>query len=36
METESLLQCSEEPATGHCPELDESNPHRPTLFNRDL
>jgi hypothetical protein len=27
MEPEGSLSCSQEPATGPCPEPDESNPH---------
>jgi len=32
MEHEGSLQCSQEPATGLCPEPDASNSHLPTLF----
>jgi hypothetical protein len=32
MEPEGLLSYSQEPATGPCPEPDESSPHLPTLF----
>jgi hypothetical protein len=32
METEGLLWCSQEPATGPYPEADASSPHLPTLF----
>jgi hypothetical protein len=32
MEAEGLLPCSQEPATGPCPESDESSPHLPTIF----
>jgi len=30
--TEGLLQCSQESATGTCPDLDASSPHLPILF----
>jgi hypothetical protein len=32
MEPESSLPSSQQPATGPCPEPDESSPHLPTLF----
>jgi hypothetical protein len=32
MEPESSLPCSQQPATGSYPEVDESSPHFPTLF----
>jgi len=32
VEPEDLLLCSEEPAIGLCPELDDSSPHSETLF----
>jgi hypothetical protein len=32
MEPAGSLQCSQEPATGHCPEPDESSPHLLTHF----
>jgi hypothetical protein len=35
METEGLLKCSQELATGSRPEPDESNPQLPTLFPKD-
>jgi len=31
MESEGSLPCSQEPATGPCPEPDESSPHTVTL-----
>jgi hypothetical protein len=34
MESEVSLPCSQEPATGSYPELDESSPHLPTLFSK--
>jgi hypothetical protein len=33
--TKGLLPHSQEPATGLCPELDESNPHFTTPFPQD-
>jgi len=32
MEPKRLLSCSQEPATGPCPELYESSPHIHTVF----
>jgi hypothetical protein len=32
MEPEGLLQYSQQPATGPCPESDESSQQLPTLF----
>jgi hypothetical protein len=32
MEPKDSVPCSQEPATGPCPEPDESTPHPPTLF----
>jgi hypothetical protein len=32
MKDEDSLPCSQEPATGFCPEPDESNPQSDTLF----
>jgi len=32
MESEVLLPCSQEPATGPYPDPDESNPHSYTLY----
>jgi len=32
MESKGSLPFSQQPATGPCPEPDESSPHRPTLF----
>jgi hypothetical protein len=32
MEPKSSLLCSQEPATGHYPEPDESSPYHPILF----
>jgi len=32
METEISLPCSQEPATGRCPEPNPSNEHLSTLF----
>jgi len=32
MESEGLLLCSQEPATGPCPKLDEFSPHSHTLL----
>jgi hypothetical protein len=32
MESEDSLPCSQEPATGPCPEQDEFSPHLLTLF----
>jgi len=32
MEPEGSLLCSQEPATGHYPEPDESSPHPQILF----
>jgi hypothetical protein len=32
MGPEGSLPCSQEPATGSCPEPDASSPHFPTLF----
>jgi hypothetical protein len=32
MDPEGSWQCSQEPATGPYPELDESNPHFPTIL----
>jgi len=34
MHHEGSLPCSQEPATGPCPESDAYNPHLPTLFLR--
>jgi hypothetical protein len=31
-ETWMFIPCTHNPATGHCPELDESNPQFPTRF----
>jgi hypothetical protein len=33
MDPEGSLPCSQEPATGLYPELDESSPHTPTIFS---
>jgi len=35
MEPEGSLSCSQERATGHYPEPDESSPHLPTKFPQD-
>jgi hypothetical protein len=35
MEHEDSLLYSQDPATGPCPESDESSPHLPTLFPQD-
>jgi len=35
METEGSLSCSQEPATGPCPEPGESIPRLPILFPED-
>jgi hypothetical protein len=34
MEPQGSLPCSQEPATGPCPEADESSPHLPTLSSK--
>jgi hypothetical protein len=36
MEPEGSLPYSQQPATGSYPEPDESSPHLPTLFPKDL
>jgi len=34
MEPEDLLPCTQEPATGPCPETDESSTQLPTAFRK--